>query len=80
MAYVLFTRMFNIMRKATPEYQLQSAAKLMLINRSWSRFNINTSSVIRIRRSWDRVIVLMGIRILVTRYLYIETAAWGPSQ
>ena len=37
----------------------------------WSGLVIST---IKIRRSWDRLIFIMEIRILVRRYLYTETA------
>ena len=35
--------------------------------------------MLKIRRSWDRLIFNMGVPILVRRYLYIEMAPW-PSQ
>ena len=35
-------------------------------------------SMLKIRRSRDRLIFNMGIPILVRRHLYIETAPWSP--
>ena len=32
--------------------------------------------MLKIRRSWDRLIFIMGIPILVRRHLYIETVPW----
>ena len=37
-------------------------------------------SMLKVRRSRDRLIFNMGIPILVRRHLYIETASWFPSQ
>ena len=47
-----------------------------------ARHNIKTVfpgmriSMLKIRRSWDRLIFIMGIPILVRRHLYIETAKY----
>ena len=35
--------------------------------------------MLKIRRSWDRLILNMGIPLLVRRHLYIETAPWNLS-
>ena len=34
-------------------------------------------SIIKIRRSWDRLIFIMGIHILVRQHLHIETGPWS---
>ena len=36
-------------------------------------------SIIKIRRSWDRLILIMGILILARRYIPVETASWSMS-
>ena len=37
-------------------------------------------SIIKIRRSWDHLIFVMGISILVKRHIYIETGPWRATR
>ena len=55
----------------------QRSTTYFLANRAW--FNIKTVFTgmqfsLKIRRSWDHLIFLMGIHILARRHLYIKTA------
>ena len=62
---------------------LTSSASLNTVRRGqepWPRFDLQTLfpgigiPIIKIRRSWDRLIYMVGIPILI-RYLYIETVS-----
>ena len=54
--------------------------------KAWPRLNIKmifpgvVISIIKIRRSWDHLIFMMGIPILVKQHLYIKTAPCGKHQ
>ena len=70
-----------IMRITTLERSIlsQSPGYEALLERPGPRPNIRTIfpgmgiSIIKIRRSWDRLIFIMGIPMLVKRHLYTET-------